>query len=308
MRHPVSGRVRLASHLARLFYRAFGPENPRGWADYHIVAEEQGTFWIHSHGLAPRVGADLEFVGVPPDLRDDALRLLLALAATGDGRSGLQDGADFAAELSSPRQDFLEICSLRASARKDTAHRGIVRVVDFGRSSNSGFPRRLFAAHFTARADYAESPSEKLALLRTALKLFPGDFAGMTEGAGFEPGRSSLTALQNKTNLVAYLGLAQALRDQGRFNEACGYLAEAIARCPGWAQAYRPWVLDSYSNNDAWFRYWRDVDIAGTAIRRRMAAAAGTPARVTLRAASASGTADFGAGPGRPPRELRQRG
>jgi len=294
--------------MVRLFYRAFGPENPRGWADYHIVTEKQGTLWIHSHGLGPRAGADLEFVNVPAELREDALRLLLALAALGDGMPKLRAGADLAANLSSSRQDFLEICSLRATARSDVAHRDIVRVVDFGMPLNSRFPRRLFAAHFTARADYAESPSEKVALLRTALKLFPGDFTGMTEGADFEPGRSSLTGLQNKTNLAAYLGLAQALRDQGRFNEACGYLAEAIARCPGWARAYRRCVLDSYGNNDAWFRYWRDVDIAGTAIRRRAAASADAPTRVRLRAASTDGAAGFDARPADRYRELRQRG
>lgn len=308
MRHPVNRRVRLTSPVTRLFYRAFGPENPRGWADYHIVTEAQGTLWIHSHGLAARAGADLEFVNVPPEFRDSALRLLLALAALDSENPGLHGGTDFAVNLSSSPQDFLAIGSLRAAGRGDRDHRGAVRVVDFGKQANSGFPRRLFASHLTARASYAESPSEKLVLLRGALKIFPGDFAGMAEGNGFQPGRSCMTGLQNKTNLAAYLGLAQALRDQGRFNEACGYLAEAVARCPGWARAYRPYVLDSYGNNDAWFRYWRDVDIEATAIRRRRAGPARMPPRVGLPAATAAGTAGFGVHRANPCRESRHRG
>lgn len=309
MKHRIGNEIRLASPMARLLYRVFGRKNPCGWADYHIVPEKHGTFWIHSHGLAGRIGADLEFVKVPPVYRDHALSLLQALAVMGAGRQNLQDGADFAANLSSSRQLFMAVGSLRATAHSDKGHEGLVRVVDFGRTLNSGFPNRLFAAHFTARADRADNPGSKITLYRTALKIFPGDFAEPTEGADHEPGRSSMTGLQNKSNLAAYLGLAQALRDQGRFNEACAYLAEAIARCPGWARAYRAHVVDTYDNNDAWFRFWRDADIAGIVARQRHAAAGGGRAvKVTVSDSKTAVAPGFGSRPPDPYEDLLNQG
>ena len=294
MKHPIKSDTRVAGLFPRLLYRIFGRTNPRGWADYHVVPERRGTLWIHCHGPARRGGANLEFVGVPRELRNQALQLMFALVA--QMRSGRKFAADedFAAALSSPRQGLMQICTLRAAAWTDKGHRGMLRVVDYGELLNSGFPRRLFASHVAVRAQRADDPRRKAALCRTSLQIFPGDFVDLATGAGTE-----ITELQNRCNLMAYTGLADALCAQGRYGDACGTIADAIARSPGWARDYRDQLLQSGEPENPYVRFWRDADISEIAMRRR-------PAAETVLAAPKG--AGFGARRKDPFQELLERG
>lgn len=273
MKHPIKSGTRLVKPVPRLFYMLFGRSNPRGWADYHIVPERRGTLWIHCHGPARRGGANLEFVGVPMDLRNQALQLMFSLVAQmRAGRKFAADG-DFAAALSSPRQGFMQIGTLRAAAWTDKDHKGMLRVVDHGELLNSGFPRRLFASHVAARAQRAEDPARKAALCRKSLDIFPGDFADLAAGRGADA--DGITEPQNRCNLTAYTGLADALCAQGRYSDACGVIADAIARCPGWAHGYRDRLLQSGAPGTPYTRFWRDANIPEIADRRRPAAESG---------------------------------
>ncbi len=291
MKHPLNGGVRLVSPVARVLYSVFGRTNPRGWADYHCAPERRGTLWVHCHGPSRRGGANLEFVGVPRELRAAALQLMFALVAQMRGGRKLKVDEDFAAPLSSRQQGFMHIGTLRAAAWSDRHHKGMLRVVDYGEPLQSGFPFRLFAAHIVARAMRADAPERKAAMCRRSLEIFAGDFTDSAYGIGADGGDADITELQNRCNLLAYTGLADALCEQNRHNDACGIIVDAIARCPAWAKGYRDRMSNSGQPENQYTRFWRDADITDIALRRQPDEA---PAGTEPCAPVARGGAGFG--------------
>ena len=280
MQHPIKASTRLISPLARLFYMIFNGRDPRAWANYHLVIERRGTLWVHCHGARRRGAANFEFTGVPLALRDEAIELMFALVRIAGSKRRLAADDDFAERFTARGQKFAEIGTLRTTGRNDTQHAGMLRVVDYGRPLTDGFPNRLFAAHLVAKADAEVNLKRKEALYRKAMIVFPGDFAEMNEGADIDPAVPDLTEIQHKCNIAAYYGLAEVLCERNRASEAFSVLADAIARSPGWAGAYRNHLVQCGGVEDQFFRFWRDVDITDVAIRRRSAApAAAAPAR-----------------------------
>lgn len=302
MKHRFGRGVRLVSPLTRLFFMVFNRASPHAWAAYHTVPERRGTLWVHCHGLHRRAGANLEFTGVPPELRGEAIELISALVGVFRKRRRLTADSDFAERMSARGQPFAQIGTLRSTGRNDRQHTGMLRVVDYGRPLTDGFPKRLFAAHLAARACNTESPEKREVLYRQALEIFPGDYAEPGDGAGIDPADGDLTEIQNKFNIVSWYGLAEALRDQGRATEAFAVLADAIARCPEWAETYRGHLLRCGDREDQYFRFWRDVDINGMAMQRRPAVTE------TVTAAPAVRTRGFGNRPPDPMAELIGRG
>lgn len=277
MEHPINASTRLVSPLARLFYMIFNGRNPRALAAYHMVPERRGTLWVHCHGRR-RGAANMEFSGVPPELRREAIELMFALVRIARSKRSLGADDDFADRFTARGQKFAEIGTLRATGRNDKQHKGMLRVVDYGRPLTDGFPKRLFAAHLVAKADAAKDPKRREALYRTALNIFPGDYAEVNEGADIDPANPDLTELQHKCNVGAWFGLAESLRDQNRLNEAVAALPDAMARCSGWARVYRDHLLRSGGKDDRYFRFWRDVDINEIVLRPRPStSAAATP-------------------------------
>lgn len=274
MDHPIRSDNRLANPASRFYRKIFRPHDPYGWADYHVVPERRGTLWIHCHGARRRIGADLEFVAVPPGLRDVALDLMFAIIR--HLRVGRAVSADTSlnARLVSKDQSFAHLATFRAGPRTDGRHRGSLRIADRGEPMNAGFPYRLFAAHLVAQAEEREDAKGKESLFRHAIEIFPGDFGG-DNGAEFDPAEPDLTVQQNRSNLAAYTGLAEILRAQRRMGEAAGFLEAAIARCPAWAMAYREHLMQAYSPDDPYMRYWKDANIGEISLRRQ-AAEAGT--------------------------------
>jgi hypothetical protein len=212
---------------------------------------------------------------------------------------------DFAAPLSSRQQAFMQIGTLRAAAWSDRHHKGMLRVVDYGEPLQSGFPLRLFASHIVARAMRADTPERKAALCRRSLEIFPGDFTDPADGIAADGGDADLTELQNKCNLLAYTGLADALCEQNRHNDACGIIVDAIARCPAWAGGYRDRLLNAGEPEDQYTRFWRDADIADIALRHQPAE---EPTAVERPTPVARGGAGFGNRPKDPYDELLKRG
>lgn len=305
MQHSLSGGVRLVSPVARVFYSVFGRTNPRGWADYHCARERRGTLWVHCHGPAKRGGANLEFVGVPTELRAAALQLMFALVAQMRSGRKLRADEDFAAPLSSPQQSFMQIGTVRATAWSDRHHAGMLRVVDYGEALQSGFPLRLFASHLAARASRADDPKRKAAMCRRSLEVFAGDFSDPADGIGTDVGDADITELQNRCNVLAYTGLADALCEQNRHNDACGVIVDAIARCPAWARGYRDRLLDADARENQYTRFWRDADIAEIALRRRPTE---EPVPAARAAPAPRGGSGFGSRPKDPYDELLRRG
>lgn len=261
MQHPVTPQTRLVRPATRLYRRVFNRQDPHGWADYHCVDEPDGGLWIHCH-VPPRSPlANLEFVGVPPEMRGHAHQLMFEIIAHGRAQGGLGANMDIEGIFSAPLQNFWQMATLRWTEHEDSEHFGMLRIVDRDQPLESGFPRRLFASHIAAWAEFAHEPAKKEAMCRRALAIFPGHFLEMTAGADIRPGKADFTDLQFRASLTTYISLAHALFDQGRSNEGIGYLKEAIARCPGWACAYRAHLLKAYNSRDRYIDFWREADI-----------------------------------------------
>ncbi len=274
MQHPVKGRVRLASTPVRLWCRIFRPQDPRGWADYHCVTARNGLLWLHTHGLARRIGYDLEITDVPRELRREALELMIALARLARSRGMLKPDSDLTATLGGPGHGIPQTATLRKAPHSDREHGALLRLVDRGEPMQSRFPKRLFASWLLALADGGKEPRQKEALCRKALAIFPGEHCDGLAGADLPDGQVNSPDLQERTNLGAYIGLTEALCAQRRFSEACGPAAEAIARCPGWAARYRDRLLQSSPVRDPYLQFWKDLNVSEIVGRLRGAAPA----------------------------------
>lgn len=275
MRHPIGSGTRLVSTATRLYRRFFEKDDPHGWAEYHTVEEPDGTVWIHTHGLRRWRIPELEFTGVPDDMRSYAYQMLFEIVAHARSARLLAAESDIEGIFSAPLQSFRQRATLRWAPHDDPDHMGSLRIVDWGHPAESGFPRRLFASHIAAWADMAEDPVKKEALCRRALTLYPGCYLEMSAGADITPSNADLTDLQHRASLPVYLSLAQALFDQDRPGEAIGYLEEAIARCPGWAQKYRDYLVRKYKRTDAFMNFWREADLPEICARCRPANTSG---------------------------------
>ena len=282
MHHPITSDTRLAGPATRLYRRLFHRDDPHGWADYHCVEEPEGTLWIHTHGLRRWRLPDLEFVGVPVKMRGYAEQLMFEFVAHGKESRVLGGDMDLEGIFSAPQQSFRQLATSRWAPRDDAEHQDTLRIVDWGQSVESGFPHRLFASHIAAWAEFAQEPASKEAMCRRALAIFPGYFLEMTAGAGIRPGNADLTDLQHRANLSVYLSLADSLFEQGRTGEACGYLEEAIARCPGWAQTWRNYLIKKYKRTDAFMTFWREADIPEICGRLRPANSTGPMPKLKL--------------------------
>lgn len=305
MQHPIKRGTRLVSPLARLFYMIFNSGDPRAWTAYHIVPDWRGTLWVHCHRMWRRSG-NMEFTGVPPELRREAIELMFAMVRTARSRKRLGVDQHFAERFTARGQKFAALGTLRATGRNDKEHKGMLRVVDYDRPLTDGFPVRLFAAHLVAKADAMKNPNKREILYRYAMKIFPGEPAVINEGTDIDPVAPDLTELQHKCNVGAYFGLAEALRDQNRSGDAVAAVSDAIAQCPGWAGVYRNHLVRSGGGEDRYFRFWRDADIADIALQRPVLASA--PAASTQSPAASSPSRGFGRKPKDQYAELLKRG
>jgi hypothetical protein len=287
MHHSITSETRLVGIATRLYRRFFQPEDPHGWADYHCVEQPDGYFWIHTHGLRRWRLPELEFIGVPHDMCGHAHQLMFAIIENLRAAGAARADGDIEAAFSAPGQNFRQMATLRAAPREDSPHRDILRIVDWDRPLDSGFPARLFVSHIAAWAELAGDPAQKEAMCRRALAIFPGHFLEMTAGAEIDPREADITDAQHRANLSIYLSLADALFAQGRAAEATGYLEDAIARCPGWGQAHRGWLVAKYRRKDAFMNFWRDADIAEICGRRRPANTTGPLPKLKAKAARA---------------------
>jgi hypothetical protein len=290
MQHPINGKVRLASPIKRNYCRFFARANPLGWADYHVVEERRGTLWVHCHGLNRRMGYDLEFVGVPADLRREAARLMMGIIRMTRRAGKFAPDTDLGGRFSASRQSFSQVGTFRLSPRNDDEHSDTLRIVDYGEPLHAGFPARLFAAHLAARGQGQTDAKKAEKLFRRSIEQFAGEIAEVADAAEYDPADGDITALQLKSNLAAWLGLALALRAQGRIADARNTAKETIARCYDWAVRYRDHFVQTDGQDDAYYRFWRDADLLGiaTGLQPVIVAAANSQA-APIRAAAGFG-------------------
>ncbi len=250
--------------LLNWYYRIVAPGHPRGWLTFHAVGEEgePPRCWVHCHGMERWDLPNLEMVEVPDDLIGYAHGIIFELVGYMKAEKPIRADENFGgAWIGGEAQPVYHSGTLRRAPARD-GHDGLLRVVDAGEPLESGFPRRLFAAHMSALAFDMRDPRRQEEVFRRIIAFWPGQPAAPGD-LDFEFGR-------NPNNYVAWLGLGEALCDQGRFDEGLAALQEAVARCPGWAADFAEHVRETTPPDaaddpagDPRFRFWREVGAGG---------------------------------------------
>jgi hypothetical protein len=217
---------RIHGTLVRTMYRILAPGHPRGRTDMHAVFEtDRGdTLWIHTHGLEKLGFRELEFVGVPNALRGYAHGMLFDIMGYMKEVKPIEADEHFGGLLAHPEQRVVHYATTRGIDRPDEPeHDGFLRLVDRDRPADSGFPRRLFAAHIASLAERERSPEARERISRLALDAYKGSP---------EEWRAEGEVEVNPGNWLAWEVLGHALYDQrnGREGERC--FQEVVERCP----------------------------------------------------------------------------
>jgi hypothetical protein len=254
---------KLHSTAVRWMYRILAPGHPRGWIDVHAVVEEQGTgLWIHTHGMGRWRLADIEMVGVPPDLRGYAHGILFDVIGYMKREKPIRADENFGGMLISRDQIVVEYCTFRrVSGRPERDPQGeYLRIVDLGEPEGAGFPFRFFAAHLCALGRAARNLQKQVRLLRRATELDPGDCSQNPQDLG--------ACDSNPGNYFSWEALGDALCDLGRGEEGIECLREAAARWPFAAADYAGHIRQLVQNGelpppdqDARSRFWCELDV-----------------------------------------------
>lgn len=210
----------------RLLYRVLAPSHPRGRTDIHAVIESDrgGTLWVHTHGLRKLDLYEIEFVGVPGELRGHAHGILFDIMGYMKAEKPIGPDEHIGGAFVHPEQRAGHYATSRLIERpNDPPHSGVLRFVDYMQPAESGFPAKLFAAHILALSDRERSPSARERAARLALRLHPGDRPDPeSEGS---PDR-------NPGNWASWDTLGHALCDQGKVEEGLRCFEEVVRRCP----------------------------------------------------------------------------
>lgn len=252
---------RIHGTLVRLMWRIIAPRHPRGWLDCHAVLNDTGDrLWVHCHGMERWNLPNIEFVDVPVDLGGPCHGLLMAITGYMKFEKSIRVDENVGGCMESADQIVLHLATLRRSPCTESGHDNLLRVVDLGEPVESGFPRRLLAAHLIAMADNTRSCPEQIRLLRRATEIFPGEPLS---------GPDSLSARgSNPGNYFAWDGLGTVYGTAGRTEEAVETLKTAVLRWPFGARHFAMNIQQdvatgklSGSDPDPVLNFWRNVDV-----------------------------------------------
>jgi len=253
----------LHATLVRWVYRILCPRHPRGWVDVHAVEENGGsTLWIHTHGMDRWKLADLEMVGVPPDLGGYAHGILFDLMGYMKKEKPILADETFGGMLIVSDQIVVEFCGFRrAPDRPEHARRGeCLRIVDMDEPVEAGFPARFFATHLCALGRADGKPARQVALLRRATEIYPGECTQNPQDLD--------ECAANPGNYFSWEGLGDALCDVGQVREGVQCLREAAARWPFAAADYAGHIRQLVERGelpppeaDPRSRFWCELDV-----------------------------------------------
>ncbi len=168
---------------------------------------------------------NLEFAGVPRELVGYARGLLCELVEALRADPGIDADRSIGGALVGAAQVALHFCTFRLVRRDDEPRdREFLRVVDLHEPATAGFPKRLFAAHLLALAEQARWSVRRLALLRRAVQIHPGDLDVRPFAAA--------TAAANPGNFYGWCALGDAHCDRGAWAAGLDGLRTAVARWP----------------------------------------------------------------------------
>lgn len=244
-------------------YRLLAPRHPRGWLDIHALYDENESprrLWIHCHGMTRWGLSNIEFVDVPYDLGGYAHGILFDVVGYMKAVKPVKADEDLGGCFVSGQQIVAHRCSFRSVRRDDEpVDKDFLRVVDIGQPVDSGFPRKLFAAHLLALAGTCRNPARAVPLLKRSVEIFPGDYEQnpQTENA----------AVENPNNFFSWESLGSALYSIGERDEGLRCLREAAARWPFGAEKSRQAIVEGIRtgrlpppDRDDLSKFWMELE------------------------------------------------
>ncbi len=167
----------------------------------------------------------------------------------------------FGGLLAHPEQRVSHYATARLIERPhDPEHSEFLRFVDHDCTAESGFPKRLFAAHIGALTDRGRSTVTRERLPRLAVQTYEGTP---------EQWQSESEVDSNPGNWLAWEVLGHALYDQNNQKEGEECFKQLIERCPATAvrlcEIYREAIASGElppSEHDPRSRFWLSVDTA----------------------------------------------
>lgn len=227
--------------LLRIMYRIIAPGHPRGMIDVRI--EKMGdNLRVHTDGMKSLHLPDIEILGIPNvyDLAGYANGVIFSITGymkeARKHNKSLQDGENMGGMFEHDRQMAFHLCTARKSPNHSNDGNTLLRIVDIGESLNSGFPKKLFAAHLCAVAFKTKDFDKAECLYRKAIELYPG------EKSYTYLDKSEFSSGNNYNNYVAWHGLADCLYAKNKLPEALSAYKEAVERCPQWAEDFSSFV------------------------------------------------------------------
>lgn len=229
----------------------------------HAVQEEHGTgLWIHTHGMRKWDLAEVEMVGVPPDLAGYAHGIMFDVLGYMKNQKHIHADENFGGMLVSQEQIVFEYCTFRRAPDRPEheANGECLRIVDLGQPADAGFPVRLFAVHLCALGRAARNPKQQIPLLRRAIELCPGECCQNPQDIGERD--------SNPGSYFSWAGLGDALCDLGQEEEGLQCLQEAAARWPFAAADYANHIRQLVQegqlpapDRDVRSRFWCELDV-----------------------------------------------
>ena len=222
-------------------YRIIAPGHPRGMID--VKTEEMGDkIRVFTDGMKKLGLSDVEILGIPNvyELAGYAHGIIYAVIgymkdAEKNGKS-LKDGETFGGMWEHNEQMAFHLCSIRKSSSISKDANEIIQIVDIDEPLNSGFPKKLFAAHLCANAYLTKDFTKAEFLYRKAIELYPAQ----KEYAYID--QEKFSAGNNYNNFAAWHGLADCLYAQNKIVQAMEAYMEAVIRCPQWAADFAAFV------------------------------------------------------------------
>lgn len=234
--------------LLKIFWRIFSPGHPRGYID--VFAEETDIgYRAYTKGMKRFDLPDIEIVNIPIeyDLAGYGHGILFSfigyMMRAKKQNKYIRNGENAGGMFVHDEQTTLHACTIRSSPKISEDGNRVFRIVDIGESLESGFPKKLFAAHLIALASKMKDPKEAETLYRKAIAIYPG-----TRSYTYLE-KTDFVLSNNYNNYDAWRGLGDCLGEQNRHDEALNAYKEAVVRCPQWAEEFTAILVDEMSDS-----------------------------------------------------------
>lgn len=212
----------------KLLQRFLGRRSPEA-ASRHVEREIDGTLTITTRPPAGSDARDITMSGVRKSIAGEVRDLMERISDLTVKQRLQNDGDTIGGPLVHEHQPAIHIGTVRVASRTiEPGADEVLRVVDYGKEADGGFPAALVATHLSALAEIESARSKRLALLRESISLYPGAPAKIDTRFAFDRG-------ENVGNWYAWSLYGETLVESGSVEQGLEALEQAVLRCPAWA-------------------------------------------------------------------------